>query len=350
MTTTHATTPAAPASKLTAEDRKLFRGTAAEVHDWMDNDAILRSIGCNFEVERHPAQVGDRTYPDCQLWLRSDNHNYLGAFGNRRQVIQPASFIDYFRSFCAASEKRISLDLVGTLDGGRTFYMASKLSGNNHALLDSTIGGGYGVGGGMAISRQGSSAYMDRLDRTDSWLVVTDYYGESLSPRAVIFNNELICSNGLSIKVTDQQVKLTHRIVQSYDEIAQVLGRALQQCAAYSRMKDRMLEIPVTEIQARNAIRAFFRDPDGESQTVKRLERIYNHDLIGGDLDTRQGNLWRLASAVTQYTSHERIGSSANAGGRTLRSQLEGARARTNQRFLAFLEEQFAPNAELALV
>lgn len=347
MTLTQAATPV---SKLTADDRKLFRGTAAEVHDWMSTEQILSAIGCHFEVERHPAQIGNRSYPDCQLWVRSDNHNYLGAFGNRRQVVQPSSFVEYFRSFCAASEKQISLDLVGTLDHGRTFYMASKLNDVTRHLLDSTIGGGYGVGGGMGISRRGSDAYIDTLDRTDSWLVVTDYYGESLSPRAVIFHNELICSNGMATRVTGNQVKLTHRIVQSYDEIAQVLGAAVRQCTTYSRMKDRMIDIPLTHTQARNAIRAFFRDPDGKSNTVKRLERIYGHGLIGGDLDTRQDNLWRLASAVTQYTSHERIGNSAEAAGRALRSQLEGSRARTNQRFLAFLEEQFAPLAELATV
>lgn len=340
----------ATTSKLTAADRKFFRGTAAEVHDWMTTEDILNAINCNFRVTRHSAQIGGRSYPDCQLWLRDDNNDMLGFFGNRRQVVQPASFVEYFRSFAAASEKQITLDVVGSLDGGRTFYMASKLHGDNHRLLDSTIGGGYGVGGGLGISRRGSAAYLDKLDRTDSWLVVTDYYGDSLSPKAVIFNNELICSNGLAVKVTDQQIKLTHRVIQSYGDIAAVLDQAVRQCSAYSRMKDRLIETSITTVQARNAIRAFFRDPDGESQTVKRLERIYQHDLIGGDLDTRQGNLWRLASAMTQYTSHERTGKGDGAHERTLRSQLEGSRARTNQRFLAFLEEQFAPNAELALV
>lgn len=341
------TAPATP--KLTAADRQFFRGTAVEVNDAMSTTDILRMINCDFNVVRQAAQFGDRTYNDCQLWLRDDNHDMLGFFGNRRQVIQPAAFIDYFRAFTAASEKQISLDVVGSLDGGRTFYMASKLHGNNHALLDSTIGGGYGSGGGLGISRSGNSAYMDQADRTDSWLVVTDYYGESASPKAVIFNNELVCSNGLAVKVTDQQVRLSHRIIQNYDDIAAVLNRAVQQCAAYSRMKDRLIDTSITTTQAFNAIRAFFRDPDGKTNTVKRLERIYDHSLIGGDLDTRTGNLWRLASAVTQYTSHERIGNGNGAPGRTLRSQLEGARARTNQRFLEFLEDEFLPSGELVL-
>jgi hypothetical protein len=336
-------------SKLTPADRKLFRGTAAEVHPWMSTEDILESINCNFRVTRHAAQVGGQPYPDCQLWLRDDSNAMLGFFGNRRQVIQPATFIEYFRAFTASSEKQISLDVVGSLDGGKTFYMGSKLSGNNAALLDANLGGQYGAGGGLGISRRGSEHYLEAADRTDFWLVITDYYGESLSPKAIILGNELVCSNGLAVRVTDSTVKLTHRLAQSYDDVALVLQRAIERSRAYGQMKDRLIETPISMDSARRALRQFFRDEDGQSSTVKHLERIYDSELIGGELATRQGNLWRLASAVTQYTSHERIGSRPEAQERTLRSQLEGSRARTNARFLEFLEDQFLPTAQLAI-
>jgi hypothetical protein len=332
-------------TKLSSADRKLFRGTAAEVHDWMSTDDILSAIGCNFRVTRHSAQVGGRSYDDCQLWLRDDTNDLLGYFGNRRQPIQPATFIDYFRAFTAASDKQISLDVVGSLDHGKTFYMASKLSGDNARLLDANLGGEYGAGGGLGISRRGHDSYLAADDRTDFWLVITDYYGESLSPKAIILGNELICSNGLAVKITDQSVKLTHRLAQSYDDVAAVLQAAIARSKAYSRMKDRLIETPISMDSARSALRQFFQDPDGATNTIKKLEAIYSSTLIGGDLETRQDNLWRLASAVTQYTSHERAGNPE----RTLRSQLEGSRARTNSRFLDFLESQFLPNAELAI-
>ena len=37
-------------TQLTKADHKLFRGTAAEVHSWMSNKEILKSIGCDFDV------------------------------------------------------------------------------------------------------------------------------------------------------------------------------------------------------------------------------------------------------------------------------------------------------------
>lgn len=332
-------------TKLCSADRKLFRGTAAEVHDWMSTEDILNAIGCNFRVARHSAQVGGRSYDDCQLWLRDDTNDLLGYFGNRRQPIQPSTFIEYFRAFTSASDKQIALDVVGSLDQGKTFYMASKLSGDNARLLDQNLGGEYGAGGGLGISRLNSDSYIAKEDRTDFWLVITDYYGESLSPKAIILGNELVCSNGLAVKVTDQSVKLTHRLAQSYDDVAAVLQAALERSRAYTRMKDRLIETPISMDTARLALRQFFSDPDGQSPTVKKLEAIYSSNLIGGELETRQDNLWRLASAVTQYTSHER----AANGERTLRSQLEGSRARTNSRFLDFLESQFLPNAQLAI-
>lgn len=332
-------------TKLTSADRKLFRGTAAEVHEWMSTEDILNAIGCNFRVAKHPAQVGGRTYDDCQLWLRDDTNDLLGFFGNRRQPIQPSTFIEYFRAFTSASAKQISLDVVGSLDHGKTFYMASKLSGDNARLLDENLGGDYGAGGGLSISRRGHDSYITKDDRTDFWLIITDYYGESLSPKAIILGNELVCSNGLAVKITDQSVKLTHRLAQSYDDVAAVLQAAIERSHAYSRMKDRLIETPISMDTARSALRQFFSDPDGQTPTVKKLESIYASDLIGGELETRQDNLWRLASAVTQYTSHERA---ANPE-RTLRSQLEGSRARTNARFLEFLESQFLPNGQLAL-
>jgi hypothetical protein len=53
-----------------------------------------------------------------------------------------------------------------------------------------------------------------------------------------------------------------------------------------------------------------------------------------------------LASAVTQYTSHERIGNSESV----FRSQLEGARARTASDFIEFLENQFVDQSHSILI
>jgi len=334
-------TPAAAGTTLTRADRQLFQGTAAQVLPWMSTQDILRSIGCDFRVIRHPAKAGGRTYGDCQLWLRDDSRDLLGFFGTRRQVIQPSVFIDYFRAFTEASGKQISLDVVGCLDGGRELYMAAKLHGNNARLLDEAHGdGSYSSGGGLAISNPRSSRYIPTEERCDHWLILRESFGESLRPRVMTIANELICSNSLSRRIVDCDLRLSHTAAGlSYDNVSAVLHQALRQCRAYERIKERLIETPISMETARAALRRFFQDADGQSRVVRRLEQIYANDLIGTEQDTRRDNAWRLASAVTQYTSHERIGRPDVA----FRSQLDGSRARTANNFMAYLERTLLP-------
>lgn len=335
MTTTLNTPATATTSKLNASDRKLFRGTAAEVQPWMSDSEILASIGCNFNVIRTPASADGRIYPDCQLWLRDDNREMLGFFGSKRQVIQPSVFIDYFRAFCDASDKAISLDVIGSYNKGRSLYMAAKLNGNNGALME--------AGGGLRISQRGHSAYISKEDRTDHWLILSESFGESLRPRVSVVANELICANGLARRVTECDVKLSHTQCMSKDIVHAVLTHAVQQCQAYERMKERLITTEISMDTARKALHDYFGNEQGTGRLAQRLEQIYTHELIGGELDTRGANAWRLASAVTQYTSHEKV----RDGETAFRSQLEGARARTANDFIAFLEEQFTGSREL---
>jgi hypothetical protein len=322
-------------TNLTETDRKLFRGTAAEVLPFMSNEEILASIGCNFNVIRRPAESGGRSYSDCQLWLRDDTQDMLGFFGTKRQIIQPGTFVDYFRSFCTSADKQINFDVIGSYNNGRTLYMGAKLTGNNAAVLS--------AGGGLNISRPGHSAYIPSEDRTDHWLILTESFGESLRPRVTVLSSELVCTNGLAKRVTECEVKLSHYSAMSADIVHAVLDHAMRQCRAYDRIKERLIETPISMDAARAALRQFFDDEDGKTSTVKRLEQIYASDLIGGQLDTRTANAWRLASAVTEYTSHARVRNEETA----FRSQLEGSRARTANSFMQFLEEQFLDTSTL---
>jgi len=322
-------------TNLTETDRKLFRGTAAEVLPFMSNEEILASIGCNFNVIRRPAESGGRSYSDCQLWLRDDTQDMLGFFGTKRQIIQPGTFVDYFRSFCTSADKQINFDVIGSYNNGRTLYMGAKLTGNNAAVLS--------AGGGLNISRPGHSAYIPSEDRTDHWLILTESFGESLRPRVTVLSSELVCTNGLAKRVTECEVKLSHYSAMSADIVHAVLDHAMRQCRAYDRIKERLIETPISMDTARAALRQFFDDEDGKTSTVKRLEQLYASDLIGGQLDTRTANAWRLASAVTEYTSHARVRNEETA----FRSQLEGSRARTANSFMQFLEEQFLDTSAL---
>jgi hypothetical protein len=278
-----------------------------------------------------------RVYPNTVHWFRSDNDDLLGTFGNRRDVIQPVRFVEFFQKFCLSSPRNITLDVVGSLDQGRTFYMASKISESlQHELRDSTLGS---PGSGMALADRRSSSYVEKADRTDIWLVVTDYYKETKAPKAFVVTNELVCSNGMSRVARDEACSLTHLRTQNFGEVAAVLDSAVQEATQHLQMKEQMVNTTITMDSARNALRTFFDDQDAETKKVRMLERLYEGDLLGGDLPTRQDNVWRLWNTVTQYTSH--VGVRKGKEEARFRSQLEGQISKTNKEFTHFLQENY---------
>jgi len=324
--------------ELSRQDRKLFRGTAVQVHAGMGNAEILKACGASFDVltaaplHRFTDAGGDESLVSSdrhRVWFRSDNGEALGIFGDRRQVVQPSDFLDYFRAFCAQSEKRIDLDVVGSLDSGRTFYMASKLSDDNIArcLADHPDAG-------LGIQR-----LVDENDRTDHWLIVTDHYGQSLAPRAVLVSNRLVCCNGLTQRIDTRLVGLSHSLRMGRDAVVSVLNQAVRQTVIYGQIQDRLQGIDFTMAEFENSIRSFYRIDAGDdlSKKAKAIDRCYRFGLLGDGMDSYHGpsggnNAWRAFNAVTQYHSRE----SAN-GDAALRSQLSGTRGAEPVQYLQHL-------------
>ena len=315
-------------SKLTKHDRRLFRGTAVEVFPDTTDEGILSSAHANFKVEttdvKYTTPNGTRSSSNKIVWYRDDNDQELGVFGTRRTAIQPSDFIRYFRTFCSQSEKAITLDVVGTLNEGRVFYMGSKLTGDN---ISDKIGGTEGFG----ISRN-----IPEEDRSDFWLVLTDYYGESKAPKAQLLINSLVCDNGMTRKVDQKLCSLTHLRQQSSSDVHAVLRQALREQEIYYKLQDRMMDVKVSRELAEQALKTFCKDYEGETRKYKTLVDIYDNKLIGGHLDSRKGTAWGLVNTVTQYTSR----TSTNQDS-AMRSQLHGTRGADPQKFMQQLASQF---------
>jgi hypothetical protein len=342
-----------PQTKLNDTDLRFFYGRNCIVRPDQTPGEILDAIDCNFEVitsqvhhtfsdadgnkvtddNGNPLIIDDR---DRRGWFRSDNFAKLGTHGNQRTATDPGKFVEFFQKFALASEKEISLDLVGTFDGGKTFYMVSKLTQgfDRAALMQQFEGEEFNIKNLVA-----------QQDRTVHYLVVTDYYSEQLAPRATIFSQELVCANGMSRRVTDRDLKLSHDRVNTYADVAPVLQKAFQECSAYDQIKDRLRE---TTVHIEDGIKVIndwcAAEKDGE-KLAKQIIEIYdpaNNKLIGGQLDGRGTTGWRLLNAVTQHQTHTY--NSKKTGG-SLRSQIEGSRCNRIQRFIKAAKE-----SELLLV
>lgn len=242
--------------------------------------------------------------PD-RVWFRSDTGDRLGMFGNRRQPRQPADYLEAFASFHAGAGGRLGPMHLGFL-GGSLLTMAAQI---------------------IEDRAQGPAAMGDR---TDSWLCLTDHYGESLSGRLMVWTNELACLNGCVRRVDEHRQKLSHYGTLSADDIREILESALMANEAYQQIKRRLIEAPMPLQTGENFIRRFFK---AQEQVANKIVRIYRYDLRGGELETRQDNAWRVMSAVTQYQTHER----SRDEDRRVVSQLMGSRARAAAAFEAEL-------------
>ena len=315
-------------SKLTKHDRRLFRGTAVEVFPDMTDEGILSTAHANFDVLTTPVQFttehGMQTSTDKLVWYRNDTSQQLGVFGTRRTVIQPTDFVRYGRTFCSQSEKAITLDVVGSLNQGKSFYMGSKLTDDN---ISDKIGGTQGFG----ISRN-----IPEEDRSDFWLVLTDYYGESKAPKAQLLINSLVCDNGMTRKVERKLCSLSHLREQTAADVHSALRAALREQEIYYMLQDRSMDIKVSRELAEQALKTFCNDLEGETRKYKTLVDIYDNKLIGGHLDSRKGTAWGLVNTVTQYTSR----TSTNQAS-AMRSQLHGTRGADPQKFMQQLASQF---------
>mgnify|MGYP001204250192 CR=1 FL=1 len=278
-------------NKLRREDAQFFQGNKIEAHDKQhcSDQQLLHCIDANFEVipEAFHSRRFDRTHSKSIHWLRSDNGDELGRFSDQRKPLHPLNAIHYFKEFCEKSQKQINLDVLGFEPGTKKLYFASKITNRNADLIH--------VG-----------------DKTDHWMIFTIDYMQPKAMKTFVWHNELVCTNGMTKMVQDDAHYLTHRKVRNFDDIFPYLDNALRECDDYEDLKDQLIDKKIDPITAKNVIKTFFLPKKTEEEdkkrslNISRLERIYEHDLIGGHLDTRQGNAFRLQQAFTQWTSHHR--------------------------------------------
>jgi len=297
LCTKEPTDPEAQASNWTSnlrrEDAKFFQGHKLETHDktHASTKELLTSIHANWTVERESLvrASNGRAFPQIQHWYESGSGDVLGQFGSIRTPLHPENFIDYFRKFCIASEKEISMDIIGFDPVSKKIYAASKLT--NYVSDLEHVG-----------------------DKTDNWMITTVNYMQPKSIQTFVWHNELICLNGMVRPVQGEQNYLAQTKEIVYADIQPYLHNAIKTCEAYDQMKDRFINTPISNDVAFNVIRTFFKDEEGlETPTkeskllnVRKLEQLWLMDCIDNNEATRQGNAFRLQQCFTQWTSHGR--------------------------------------------
>ena len=327
LCTKEPTDPEAQASNWTSnlrrEDAQFFQGHKLETHDktHASTKELLTPIHANWTVEPEKlvrASTG-REFPQIRHWYESGSGDVLGQFGSVRTPLDPEDFIDYFRKFCLASEKEISMDIIGFDPVSKKLYAASKLT--NYVSDLKHVG-----------------------DRTDNWMITTVNYMQPKSIQTFVWHNELICENGMVQPVKGEQNYLAQIKEITYADIQPYLHNAIKTCEAYDQMKDRLINTPISNDVAFNVIRQFFKDDEGlETPTqpskllnVRKLEQMWLMDCKDNNEATRQGNAFRLQQCFTEWTTH---GRKAKSGDYRFSQKLGGSLMRMDNRATKLIEQ-----------
>jgi hypothetical protein len=321
--------------KLTRADAQFFQGEKSECRDWQSSEEQLSSIGCNWKVVAEPlySQRFNRTHPNIVHWYQSNTGDPLGQFSDARHIIHPIDGLNWYKDFIrqtkAAFLQEIGLDVVGFLPDQKILYFASKLTDMNPERLKE-------VG-----------------DTTDFFLMFTINYMEARAMKASIWANELVCENGMQRRIVDGNATINHRSERDGYDVYKALEAAVLECKRHIHIKQEMIDTPCDDLQGRKYIRQFFdytipeeqrleavNNPSMavDSRIINQLERIFMHGLEGGNLSTRQDNLFRVHSAVTQWTSHHKT--VKHGSDSRFAKQLDGDIARINTKFTEYLQEK----------
>lgn len=320
--------------KVTRTDAKFFQGLKSECREWQSTEEQLKSIGCNWLVTPEPlySKRYDRIYPEIVNWYTSDGDR-LGQFSNCRHIIHPQDGLNWYKEFIrktkAAFLQELTLDVIGYLPNQRVLYFASKLTDMNPERLKE-------VG-----------------DTTDFFLMFSINYMEPRAMKAQIWANELVCDNGMTRRIRDGQATINHRKARGEVDVYQALEAAVLEAKRHVYIKESFIDTPCDLYDGKKLIRTFFKDfiPEEnrksqienvwepvDSRYIQQLEHTYVHGLIGGELETRKDNLFRVHSAITQFTSHhKRV---RNGDDSRFAKQLDGNLSRINTQFTKFLQEQ----------
>ena len=313
--------------RLNQADRKLFKGVVSECRDYQTSEEQLQSIHCNWTVEAEKlfSRQFDREYPEVIHWYQSDNGDKLGQFTDKRFVVNPLDALNWYKK-SIENKPYIHLDGIGWLPQSKVLYFFSKMTNLNTPEL-------------LKVG-----------DTTDFFLMYTINYAKAQSMRATVYANELVCDNGMTRRIQGSDTRVNHRQKRGTVDVEHAMDAAITTGEQYIQDKIKMINTPCSINSGVTILRKFFQDmiPEEDrsylintptaqvkSNFINQIERIYKMNVIGSNLETRQDNIFRLHSAVTQFTSHEKYVKHGDES--RFAQQLDGPIARLNTNFTDYL-------------
>ena len=239
----------------------------------------------HIEAGKRFQKVNDRSFI-----VRSDNGSVLGFVSgedhdNGYQVVQPAEVLDWFDRYIAVDD-RFSIDVCGSLDGGKKIWATAKFNGT------------VSVAGEEHAARVLMDTTFDCSGATNNHCTMT----------------RVVCENTLRMAHSDSKASIKTRHSAKFDaaKVGRELAQLAQGFATFKAIGDAMATVEFSKDQVSD----FFKDVLSIDRTAKKEDvstRKMNQFVQVSDAyktsvseGAPKDTVWAALQAITRYADHDR--------------------------------------------
>jgi len=257
-----------------------------------DLDAVQAAAGMDWQIGRSRVRygegVGQLTWDDHHVLFRKDTKAPLGLVSPAYRVVQPRQILETFADVVQLGGAHI--ETAGTLFGGRRFWALARIDG-----AEAAIGSGDVVRGYLLAVTSADGSLKTTLTETTVCVVCNNTVQMALAER------------GARVAIGHRTELTAARLTQLKERLAQTgkhFGAFMEAGRALAKAK-------IAAADARTFVETLLRDQklisaaDPERSTgYRKVLELFNGAQLGGRLASRNGTLWGLVNAVTEYSDH----------------------------------------------
>lgn len=254
-----------------------------------------KSAGMDWQIQETPVRfltdaVGGlgsiHTFADQKVLYRSDTQEALSVVSARYQIVQPREVLEFYRDLTEVAG--YELETAGVLKGGKKFW---------------------------ALAKTGQSATLKGSDTVQGYLLLATSCDGTLATTATPTTVRVVCNNTLTIAVNGatQAIKVPHNTKFDAQAVKQQLGVAVSHWDSFMYRMRMLAERKVKTHEAMAYFLGVLCEGQGQGdgtltneRGLKLVQRLYDGQGRGAELDAAKGTAWGLLNAVTEYVDHER--------------------------------------------
>lgn len=256
-------------------------------------ETVRAKAGMTWEIGRAPftyrTEAGqDITWGERFALYRKDTGAPLGVCSDKYRVVQPAQILEFFADIVKLADARI--ETAGTLYGGRKFWAMARLNKAEDAVA--------------------------KGDVIHPYLLASTTADGSGGTHVMETSTAVVCSNTLAMALGGKgsQIYIPHSAdfnAQTVEDVKQRLALTAKNFGAFMSAAKQLAKAKIDADSAAKFIETLLRDRKViaaedplKSKGFVKIMDLFKGEQLGAEVKARQGTLWGLVNAVTEYVDH----------------------------------------------